>query len=267
MKAGYINLLSSASTSGGVHSSYAIDNDSLKMAEIPAGGSIVLSFTPALLEFIALINYEGTCVVITLTGEDIDYNLSENGYMFDDFIYDMDIAFTGVSPITYFESKTLYSADATGFDTDNFYLTGLPEVLYSSIEITNFGSSTAYLGYIWAGAWINFDCLENMQMFDNSNDSVTINRANRPLTEESYLFQSLMVTTKKGMALADLRDNIRLILTTGYANPRPWLIEDGIYAVPELLYGVLTSGKVGYDYFQTVSETLAQSTFEIREVS
>lgn len=266
MKAGYTNLIASGTATGGTNPSNVLDADSLLVGTLAAGETITITFTKTNFDFLALFNYDGSCLDVKIYGEDEDENIGENGFIYDTFIYDAELAYTGKTPYLNFHSKTFLSDDASGFEYSNYFIDNLSNAIFDKIEITNCGSTTAYLGYVWAGDWIDFGCAEAISPVDESSDNVTINRANRPIPEERYLFQSFQVTTIKTTEINTLRSKVRQILVTGFASPRPWLISE-IYSTPEIMYGILESGKVGYNIYEIDTTKKSNITIGVREVT
>jgi hypothetical protein len=237
MKTGYTNLLIDQTFSGGSNPTYAIDNDSLKVTTLNAAATLTITLTsPTTLEFLSIFNYDGTNLQVVVTK-------------------------TVGGP----DTTNLTTADATGFQYNN-YLVDLDSTTTTTIiTIKNTGASAADIGYVWAGAWIDFGCAEAFQPFDESADDTTVDRTNRPLADSGFLFQAVNITTKKLELYTNLRTKVRKILETGFSNPRPFLFNDGV-VVDELMYGILGSGRIGYDFYQ-MPDTYAQISIEIRETT
>jgi hypothetical protein len=247
MKVGYTNLISTdyasaSGTTGVTNTSYIQDIDTLKVCTMVSGSSIDVTLDAnTSLDFIGVFNYDGASFKITVTDS--------------------------ASGTTEFTRSCSASA---GFDYSNYYIS-LASVTnaISKINFENTSDASADIGFLWSGEAIDFNCAEALQCFDNSNDDVDISRANQSYYDDSYLFQTFNVTLQKENKFEDLRTDIRKILKTGYANPRPFIFEDEpIFDNDEICLGVLTSGKIGYDFFQVDANTvtLSQCTFEIREV-
>ncbi len=161
---------------------------------------------------------------------------------------------------------------ATGFGDRGF---GQPldqkiSIDYSYIELETKSpddSFTTEYGYIWIGELTDLDCIENIQPVDNSNDSATISRANTIELNHSYLYRNYQVTLGKSFTLPQLRDKMRPILQTGYAEPRPFIFDES-FMDGEMVYGTLDSGKIAYDVIQqNNTDHIAQTTIGIREVN
>ena len=265
MKIGHYNKLIGSTTSGVTNSDKSINSDSLNGCYIASNETLTLTFSLTSLDFLALFNYTGTEATIKIYRYPISTDFVDIGYMYDLFIYDNDLAYTNGIIDTVVVNNGITTNDATGFAYSN-YLIDISGNCFK-IEITNTGSTTAFLGLAFAGEWINFDCVEAFQPFDNSNDDVMISRTNKPLVDESYLYQSFSATLKKENDLEDLKTKMRKILDTGYATSRPFLIDEDFYTVAELMLGILNGGRIGYDIYKTGDGYIAQTSFEVREVT
>lgn len=124
-----------------------------------------------------------------------------------------------------------------------------------------------YIGYIWAGAWLDFQCQENSQPFSLSDDSITITRSNRPDENDSYEYRSWNITLNKRQAFKELRGKCEQVLFDGFGKGRPFLFT-GIPYENELYYANLDSNKIGYDLIWDNSKQekyTAQATLGVRE--
>jgi hypothetical protein len=180
-------------------------------------------------------------------------------------------------PGTVIETKTILAAELiTSLESKNalFELTDTSTSIVA-IDLVFSGPTSTYetfTGFIWVGEIVNFGCSEAMQEAmqptDNSNDNVNITRANVSDSKEEYSFQNYDLTLKKENDFLTLRTNMRSILESGYGLPRPYIIDEPYFADPEVIYGILDSGKVAYDLFftsKTAGTYIAQVTLGIRE--
>ena len=172
------------------------------------------------------------------------------------------------------ESKSIAVADLTGFDSLNalFELTDTTTNIVK-IELVFTAADTSFftsVGFIWVGNLIDFGCLEALQVFGDSENQVTVSRANTVSRKERYNFQEFNLTTKKEEDFTDLQTNFRLILDSGYGLRRPFLFSEKPYteSSPNLIYGILNSPRIGYDTIESSDsgETFNQATIRSREV-
>jgi len=176
-------------------------------------------------------------------------------------------------PGTISDTVTVTTANLRGLDAYNIYL-DVTAATIEAIKITVTGTGATSLssaGWLWAGEVINFGCAEEMQPFDHANDAATITRSNAVDTNPSYLYQTYNITLKKEAGYEELRTKTRALLVEGYTVPRPYLINEPFLTTPEILLGILDSGKIGYDAFYMKDETgedfAAQVTIGIRETT
>ena len=174
-------------------------------------------------------------------------------------------------PGTVTETKTVLVSELCGLYEKNAYFELSQTRSLFAIKMEFTGVSSLFLtslGYLWAGLLENLGCAEAIQPGDISNDDVNISRTNHPDTEESYDYQTFDVTVKKENDFETLRASMRQIINTGFSTPRPWLIDEPFFTVPEVVLGMLDSGKIKYDIIPTDDNDgfLSQVTIGIREV-
>lgn len=176
-------------------------------------------------------------------------------------------------PTTITNTKTITPSDLTGLFVKNTYLNLTNKAPITAIELIFTGEDEQYeydidtwIGYIWAGLMIDLDCAENLMPIDQSEDEAKITRVNHPDNNNRYEYQEFKATVKKENNFVDLRNNMRHILNTGYGTPRPWYFDEPFFPSPEIILGILNSGKVPYDLLETDGGFIAQTSFGIREV-
>lgn len=169
------------------------------------------------------------------------------------------------------ESATFTNNDSVGFQYKNilFELTdtttpiGKVELVFTTSD-SNFITK---IGYFWIGDLVDFGCAEQIQAFDESNDQVSITRANSPDTNVEYNFQRYNATLKKEETFDNVRAKFRTFWELGFSNPRPFLLDEPLFSSTELLYGIFDAPTVAYDTFNLTNPSeLTQSTIGIREV-
>jgi len=166
------------------------------------------------------------------------------------------------------------TTDMIGFQIKNLYV-NVPATIIGIDRIraytTGSGGVTKWIGYIWAGDYTDFDCLEKALPVSMSNDNVQVSRTNHPETNVSYKYRTFTVTLRKEHDFKVLRELIESIQLDGYGKGRPWLFDEVPFS-GEMYFCIMDSGKVQHDLFdfQTVSggtEYSSQSVFGLREVT
>lgn len=207
----------------------------------------------------------------------LDLTVDDLGGIETDFIalfnvfFDVDMTMTLYDSLGGFiESVTFTPSDWTGFESNNLIYEPTTSPLdLKSINITTTGATVdKYIGYIWVGDFIDFGCEEAIQPFTNSNDKVTITRANTPDVNAGYEFDTFNITTNKNSDYKVLRDKFRLVFVDGFGRARPFYF-DNVPFDGELVFGNLDAPRVGYDFFYNKTSPTgydAQATIGVREV-
>jgi len=171
-------------------------------------------------------------------------------------------------------TQTLTAAQLPGLGSKNaLFANPAPTTDFNKIVLTTAGASPTFetvFGYIYAFDSIDFGCAENIQVADNTNDSVTISRTNRPDTQKRYLFQSYQITTRKNTPFAELQGKIREIFSLGIGSARPVIFDEPMFNPVNLVYGILDAGAAKYDVFpikDADGDYKSQTTVGIQEVT
>ena len=147
---------------------------------------------------------------------------------------------------------TFTESDWTGWKRKNilYYPTGVSGDLDKIVITTTGAVSNQYIGYVWAGDWIDFSCLKVTQPFSKSADSITITGSNRPVENQSFRFRTFNITTDNLQDFIDeVRPNMELILDDGFGKGRPFYFDDPPYN-GELYFANLDSPNIGFDLIE-----------------
>lgn len=171
------------------------------------------------------------------------------------------------------DSITLTTSDLTGFTSLNalFELTK-PTTAIEAIELIFLSADPSFftsVGFIWVGELLDFECGKALQNFDDSEDEVTVTRANTVSVKTRYNFQEFNITTPVEEEFVDVQTRFRTILNGGYGTRRPYIFDEPPYDTKnELIYGIMESARVGYDiqFNSKNTERFTNATIKIREV-
>jgi hypothetical protein len=167
-------------------------------------------------------------------------------------------------------TKTINISELNGLDSLNGFLLLTDKTAITHISITTNGTTGSFktsFGYVWAGNLIDLGCAEALQPSDEAYDEGTVTRAGGIAARRKYNARDYSLTTEKEVSLDTLRSNIRNVITTGYATPRPWIVLDGTFLTEEIVLGITDSGRFVYDKFiLSKTEINAQTTFKVQEV-
>lgn len=281
MKIGIENKISgtvtaTATPSTGFEAENVLNSDTKQIYEVNESTTLTITLADVITAdalFLFNVNFTGAFTIRLFNGSEKVFDQSFQLTQLDG-LESLNIYQPLIIPLTQTDGRFLSDGKPlTSFTTDGLVLTNDLRVstsrFFNKIQIINNGVFTS-IGYVWAGDLINFDCFEEIQLKDSSNDGVTISRTNKPDTQRSYLFREYQLTTKKDVPLNTIRRNVRNILSTGYGNPRPILFDEDCFDPSEVVYGIFDSGSVQYDRFfinDSDGTFKSQITIGIREVS
>lgn len=245
-----ISYVSSVDEDSGMYANNITDPDSLNVYQVTEGTVALSMVLPA------VIKAELICLFNVTIEDDITINLIDT------------------SGPTTISTITVNVDDLPGFEFKNvLFANTAPAVNFDKIEIITNGTTPNFvtsIGFLWAGDLIDFGCSEALQPADNSNDSVTLTRTNRPDAQNRYLYQSYQITTSKRWTFSQLQGKMRELFTLGIGTARPVILDEPMFNPTNLLYGILDAGTVKYDQIyidDAVNKHNSQTTIGINEVT
>jgi len=217
---------------------------------------------------------EDTGMVYAVEG-DLNLTISNIGGISSDMIALFNVYFDNSLTMTLYNSSdvvigtaTFTQADWTGWRRKallyNIPFVDLERIVITTDSIEYDDYIDKWIGYIWAGEWVDFSCMENSQPFSKSNDTIIITRSNKPDENDSYEYRSFNITIKKYNAYKELREKVEQILYDGFGKGRPFLLNETPYD-NELYFANLDSPTIGYDLQWIDDGYKAQITIGARE--